>query len=90
MGAGRRSQAVCHHNSPGDTRAEPDAVIGARHVVVHCFRDGDYFDALLVQLDAIAERIVTTYRDEVIYAQEVQVLDYLRGQVIHFVVVRLL
>ena len=66
MRTGGGAQAVGQHDRAGDTGAETDAVICPRHVIVHRFWDGDYFDPFLVQADPIAQRVVAADWDEII------------------------
>ena len=73
--AGDGAQAVGHLDGAGDAGAEADAVIGAGHIIVHRLGDGDDFEAFLVQAHAIAQGIIAADGDQVIDAQEIQVLQ---------------
>src|SRR5579872_1708567 len=64
MRTGRRSQIVCHLNGASDRSAETDTVVGSGHIVVHGLRDRDYLHALLVQANAVAQRVIAADRDE--------------------------
>ena len=88
--AGRGAQAVGHLDRPRHARAEPDAVVGPRHVVVHRLGDRDDLDALLVQADPVAERVVAADRDDVVDAEVLEVLEHLAGQVVDLVAVLVL
>jgi len=65
-----------------DAGAEPDAVVRSRHVVVHRLGDGHDLYALTMEAAGIAERVIATDRDQVVYAQEFQVPQYGRGDVV--------
>ncbi len=80
--AGDGAQAVGQLDGAGDAGAEADAVIGAGHIVIHRLGDGDDLDALLVQAHAVAQRIIAADGDQVIDAQEIQVLEHLGGQIV--------
>ena len=66
MGASYRAQAVRQFNRTRDTGAEPNAVIGAGHIVIHRFGNGNDLHPFLIHADAITERIIPTNRDKII------------------------
>ena len=76
------AQAVGHLDGAGDAGAEADAVIGARHIVVHGLGDCDDLDALAVQPHAVAQGVVAADGDQVIDAQPVQVLQDFGRQIV--------
>ena len=80
--AGGGAQAVRQLDGAGDAGAEADAVIRAGHVVIHGLGDGDHLETLVVQAHTQAERVIAADRDQVINAQEIQVLDHFRDQVV--------
>ena len=83
--AGRRAQRVGQRDGARDAGAEADAVVGARHVVVHGFGNAHHLEALFGQMHAVAQRVVAADGDQVIDAQPLQVLEHLRGHVVDFV-----
>src|ERR1700690_519199 len=52
------AQAVRQRNRARDTRAETNAVIRTRYVIVHRFRDSNGFNALLIETHCITQGIV--------------------------------
>ncbi len=82
VGTGGGAQAVGHLDGAGDARAEADAVIGARDIVVHRLGDGDDLDAFLIEADAVAKCVVAADRDEVFDAKPLEILDDFRREVV--------
>src|SRR5205807_6590824 len=64
VGAGRSAKAVDHLNGAGDAGAEANAIVRARDVIVHGLGDADDFEALFVQTNTVAERIVAADGNE--------------------------
>ena len=85
VGTGRGAQLIGHGDRPGDAGAEPDAVLGAGHVVVHRLGDGDDLEALLEKADPIAQRVVAADRNQGVDAEEIEIRQHLLGQIIGLV-----
>ena len=62
-----------------DGGREADAVFGVAHVVIHRFRNGDNFDALLIQMRGVAERVVAADGDQIIEFQLFDIFEHLRA-----------
>jgi hypothetical protein len=71
---------MCHADRSGYTSAETDAVIGPRNIIVHGLGHGNHFVAFLRKPDPVAERIVATYENQIIYAQVFQIFQGSRGE----------
>ena len=69
----------------GDAGAEADAVVGARHVVVHRLRNGHDVDALGMEPVGVAEGVVAADGDEGVDAEELEVPEHGGGGVVHLV-----
>ena len=80
--AGNGAQAVGQGDGAGNTGAEADAIIGARHIVIHRFWDGNDLEALLVKANAVAERVIPADGYQVINPQEIQIFDHFGGQIV--------
>ena len=80
--SGAGAQPVGQLDRPGDAGREADTVVGAGDVVVHGLRDGDHLDPFFVQPLAVAERVVAADRDEEVEAEEIEVLQDLRRDVV--------
>ena len=74
--AGRRSQIVGQLNGARDAGAEPDAVVGARNVVVHGLGNRNDFKAFFVQAHAVAESVVAPDRHHVINAEPLEIFQH--------------
>ena len=72
------SQCMGHLDGAGDTRAETNAIVGARHVVVHGLGNPDDPDSLLVEPDRVREGVVSTDRDQRVDAQPIEIGEHLR------------
>ena len=66
----------------GDAGGEADAVVGARDVVVHRLGDGDDRHPLVVQAHAVGQRVVAADRDQVVDAEQLEVLEHLGREVV--------
>src|SRR5258708_39349421 len=75
---------VGQRNSAAEAGAEADAVIGAGNVVVHGFGNGDDFEALLVQANAVAERVIAADGDHVIDAKPFQIFKNFWSDIVFF------
>src|SRR5262249_56575886 len=64
-----------------DRGREANAVFGVVNVVIHRLGDGNDFDAELVELGRVAERVVTADGDEVLDAQRREVRQHLLGDI---------
>ncbi len=64
-----------------DGRRKADAVLRVAHVVVHRLGDGDDFDARLVEVGGVAQRVVAADGHQVLDAQPLQVAQHLRSHV---------
>ncbi len=84
MRSGRGPQVVGHGDGAGDAGAEPDAVVGARHVVVHGLGNGDHLEAFLVKAHAVAQRVIAADGNQEVDPQPGQILQHLGRQVVFF------
>ena len=84
---GRSPELVSELDGPGHASAEPDAVVRPRNIVVHRLGNRDHRYASLVQLRSIAERIVAADRNQIVDAEEVEIGEYLIGDVVDFVLI---
>ncbi len=66
-----------------DRRREPDAVLRVAHIVVHRFWNGNHLEAGLIEFGRIAQRVVAPDGDQVFELQLLQILEYLRCQVVY-------
>ena len=80
---GRGPERVGHLDRPRDAGREADAVVGPGDVVVHRLRDGDDLDPLLVEADAVRERVVAADRDQDVDPELPDVGEDLGSQVVH-------
>jgi hypothetical protein len=76
---------VRHLDRPGDAGREADAVVGPGDVVVHRLRERDDLEALLVEADAVRERVVPSDRDQDVDTELPDVREDLGGEVVHLV-----
>src|SRR4029079_297376 len=74
-------------DSSSATGAEADAVIGAVHVVVHCFRTRDDVQSLIVKTLAVTERVVSSDRNQNIDTDVLEILENILGDVIDRLIV---
>ena len=79
-----------HLDGARDAGAEPDAVVGARDIVVHGLWNRDYWNAALMEMRPVAQCVVTADRDQAVDAQEVEVLQHLVGDVVDVVLILVL
>ena len=77
------AQGIGQLDGARNTGAEANAVIGAGHIIVHRFGDGDDLEAFLVKPHTVAQRIITANGDQVIDPQVIQVLQHFWGQVVN-------
>ena len=84
---GRSAQRIGHLNRTRDARAETDAVVGPRHVVVHRFRNGHHAHAFLMQAHTIAQRVVAADWNHILDTQPRQILQHFGRQIVLFGVV---
>ena len=66
-------------------RAEPNAVIRTGNVIVHGLGDRDDLDSLFVQSVSVTQRVVAADGNEIVDAQEVEVLQNERRDVVGFI-----
>ena len=76
MASRRGPEVIGHHDGPGDTGTEADAVVRSGDVIVHGLGYGDDLHALLVKSDPVAQRVVTPDRDQIVDSKPLQVLRY--------------
>ncbi len=79
---GAGAQVVGQLDGTSNTGGKPDAVVGARHVVVHRLRDSDDFDTLLMQPQPVAEGVVSTDRDQGVDTEKIKILKHCLGDII--------
>ena len=87
--ARRGAQGVDELDAPRDRGREPDAVVRAVDVVVHRLRDGDDRDALVVQSQAVRQRVVTADRDQRVESEVLDHAERVLGEVVRPVAFRL-
>src|SRR5678815_4209495 len=64
---------MCELDGASDARAEANAVIGAVHVVVHCFRTRDNMQSFVVKTLAITEGIITANWNQNVHAYVLEI-----------------
>ena len=84
MRAGRGAEVIGHLDGAGHGGAESDTIVSAGHVIVHRLGDGHHIDPLLVEVNAIAQRVVAADGDQIVDTQVVEVLEDLGGEIVHF------
>src|SRR5215467_68996 len=84
VGAGGSAQAIDHLNRARDASAEADAIVCARDVVVHGFRNADDFEAFFVETDPVTERVVAADGNERVNAKPCKVFQDFGSQVVFF------
>ena len=66
----------------GYTRAETDAVIGPRHVVIHRFGDGYHIHSFLMQSLCVTQSVITSDSYQIVDVEELQIVEDFRRQVV--------